>query len=184
MKKILAACMLSPWLLTSCSLRKETVMPFVNLRYSGERYFPVAESDADFSFRAYVNFSTSVDRIFTISMDKTLGDHGSRLEIFRLRQKGAGEPHLKFVTGGITPRNGFDAFRDKIDSLHLMALKSEQDPVIALHEPIALFVIELKDRGRYNCFKFYAHLKNGLETRPEYVSIKDLVLKEFDFQAH
>jgi len=68
-------------ILSGCSSTKEYVMPFKNYMYSGERLFPVSTSDAEFSFRAWVSYSTSVDRVFTISYDKDLGYQGKLLEI-------------------------------------------------------------------------------------------------------
>jgi hypothetical protein len=51
----------------NCSRGREAVMPFRNFISSGERLFPVKSSDAEYFVRIWINNSTSIDRIISIS---------------------------------------------------------------------------------------------------------------------
>jgi len=161
-------------------------MPFVNMGYSGDRLFPVSENDVDFTFRAWVSLSTSIDRVFTISSDKDWGYSGKLLEI---RQNG---PYKKnkdkttFKEINITPRSGVEKFILKVDSLNLLDLKDQADSnfQIALHEPMGLYVIEIKSHGKINYFKFRTHLINKSRVEEKYQRVAELILKELPFDFY
>jgi hypothetical protein len=168
----------------ACNITKEAVMPFRNYGYSGERNFPVKENDAQFTFRAFVNYSTSVDRIFTISCDSTFGDQGSLLEAFALKSKKAGTPNVKYQQTVLLPKSGFKHFITKVDSLKLISLNSQKSFQSALHEPIALFIIEVKHNGIYNQFKFRSRLSDTTNNENEYNKVRKLILNEFDVKFY
>jgi hypothetical protein len=172
--------------IVGCSTPKENVMPFVNFGYAGERLFPVSENDAEFTFRAWVSLSTTIDRVFSISYDKDLDYAGRLLEIRgrSLNQKIKDKTTFKELN--ITPRSGFEKFISKVDSLHLLELKDQPDSnfQIALHEPIALYVIEIKSHGKFNHFKFRTHLVNKEKVEEKYHKIQELILKELPFKFY
>ncbi|HEY4875513.1 MAG TPA: hypothetical protein VIH86_08085 [Puia sp.] len=62
----------------SCSSGREAVMPFVNFGYSGKKLLPVKTSTGEYSFRIWINNSTSIDRVISISKD-TLEDFSGYL---------------------------------------------------------------------------------------------------------
>ncbi|MDP4214175.1 MAG: hypothetical protein Q8926_16290, partial [Bacteroidota bacterium] len=57
------------FVLAGCSTGREAVMPFRNFLYSGERLLPVKTSTAEYFFRIWINNSTSIDRVISISKD-------------------------------------------------------------------------------------------------------------------
>lgn len=56
----------------SCSTEREALMPFRNFISSGDRLFPVKSSDAEYFFRFWINNSTSIDRVVSISKTDSL----------------------------------------------------------------------------------------------------------------
>ena len=72
------------FIITGCSHGKEVVMPYKNLVYSGEGILPVKTSSAEYSLRIWVNNSTSIDRIISISKDSLEDYKGHLTEIGEL----------------------------------------------------------------------------------------------------
>ena len=63
-----------------CSSPKELTMPFYSMNYNGERLFPI-ESNKDIKvFRAWLNLSTSVERVITVSVDSDSTYNGTLIE--------------------------------------------------------------------------------------------------------
>jgi len=172
--------------LFGCRTRRELVMPFVNMGYSADRLFPVSESNPDFSFRAWVSLSTNIDRVFSISSDKEWGTEGKLLEIIRRMPHNKNDDRTSFRETNIIPRSGFDEFVLKADSLDLVNMKGqdEKEFQITLHEPIALYVIEIKRHGKTNHFQFRAHLVNDTKIEEKYQKVVDLILKELPFRFY
>jgi hypothetical protein len=126
---------------TSCSSGHEVVMPFRNWGYSVDRLFPIKNSSSDFTFRIWFSNSTSVYRVISISRDSTFNFSKGRIvpedssfefsgyltEIGSLR-KGK-KYHQYFNQIKIEPKSGFHDFKNKIDSLNLLTLSS-QEPTI------------------------------------------------------
>ena len=173
-------------LLFGCSSPKEAVYPFINFGYSGERLFPVSKNDADFTFRAWVSFSTSIDRVFTVSHSKDLDYSGTLLEIrgHNLNQKMKDKTTFKEIN--ITPRSGFEKFILKVDSLHLTDI-SDQDEnnfTHALHDPFSMYVIEIKSHGKTNQFKFYTHFPYKEKVEEKYQKIQDLIFADFPIKLY
>lgn len=159
-------------------------MPFRNFAYSVDRQFPVAESDAEFTFKASFNFSSSVDRIITVSKDSLFGYQGNILEIYSLPSKKKGEGRLKYVQRNITPNSGFKRFIDKVDSMNLASMKNQENFEVGLHHPFSLYVIEIKHNGKYSHFKFNTYFPDTAKVSPEYEQIQKLIVKEFDFPLY
>jgi hypothetical protein len=172
--------------LSGCASKKEYVMPFKNFGYSGERLFPVAKNNSEFTFRAWVSYSTSMDRVFTISYDSLFGYQGKLLEI---ESNSVGKNKIDrtvFKQTDIIPRNGFQKFMLKVDSLNLMNV-NDQDPnsfQVALHQPFSLYVVEIKSHGKIHQFRFNTYFPAKEKVENKYEEIQNLIFQEFDFKFH
>jgi hypothetical protein len=166
-------------LFAGCSGGKEVVMPFKNYSYSSSRVFPIQKNNTEFSFRVWMSISTSVDRILSVSRDSLWSDEASIVEVGFLARGKKTSRH--YVERRITPRSGFDRFVRTVDSLDLLSLKDQQEPVpIALHQPVALYVVEIKKGDSYNCFRFNTSFPPDTTTESEYKILEDFILAEFD----
>jgi len=170
--------------LAGCATPKEHVMPYVNFGYSGEKLFPVSENGAQFTFRAWVSISTSVDRVFTISRDSDFGWVGKLLEIrgHNFSEKDKGKVTYKEIN--IKPLCGFETFMLKVDSLNLLTLKNQSGFTPAYDTPFSLFVIEIKSNGKNNHFKFNTDYPYKSPVEPEYQKIQELIFKELPFKLY
>ena len=168
-------------LLFGCAQQKEFIMPFRNFEYTSNRGFPVKSSNSDFTFKASLNLSTSVDRIITLSMDSTLGNEATLLEVFSSK-KGK----VKIQQSKLYPKSGFDGFKNKVDSLNLFNEndQEEKDFELVLHKPFSLYVIEIKENEKYNQFKFNTYFPDTIQTSDKYEKLQNLIFKEFHFQLH
>jgi len=169
------------FMLFGCSTQKEFIMPFRNFEYTSDRGFPVKSSNSDFTFKASLNLSTSVDRIITLSIDSTLGNEATLLEVFSLK-KGK----VKIKQSKIYPKSGFAGFKSKVDSLNLFNQndQEEKDFEPALHKPFSLYVIEIKENKKYNQFKFNTYFPDTIKTSSNYEKLQKLIVKEFYFQLY
>lgn len=173
--------------LNSCALKHEDIMLFKNLDgYSGERLFPVSESNSQFIFRAWVSNSTSIDRVFTVSYDKGSGYHGRLLEIQSNPAGRNKKDKTTFRQINIEPKDGFEEFILKVDSLNLMDLKDQPENSfeVVLHQPFSLYVIEIKSHGKVNHFKFNTYFPTKDKVDEKYQRIQDLIFNEFDFKFY
>ncbi|MDN3582263.1 hypothetical protein [Mucilaginibacter flavus] len=174
-------------LFAGCAAPKEYVMPFLNFGYTGDRLFPVSKSDADFEFRAWVNYSTSIDRVVTISSSKDFGFAGKLLEIRKNTFTRSKTDNTTFKQINIVPRSGFEGFIAKADSLKLL---EEKDQVAegftpALHSPFSLYVIEIKKNGKVNQFRFNTYFPGSKEpVEDKYQRIQKLIAEEFQFDVY
>lgn len=171
-------------LLSACASYREDVMPFTNFGYSGERFFPISKSDADFCFRAWVNYSTSIDRVFTMSYSETLGYNGSLLEIRKAAKGKNNKDNTTFKQFNLEPKSGFKNFIAKVDSLQLLDTSDQKDFVSALHQPFSLYVIEVKSKGKTNQFKFNTTFPMNKNAEGVYKAIQDLIRAEFEFKFY
>ncbi|MBK0384541.1 hypothetical protein I5M32_16390 [Pedobacter sp. SD-b] len=165
--------------LLGCSTPKEFMMPFRNFEYTSDRGFPVKSSNSDFTFKASVNISTNVDRIVTVSMDSTFGNEATLLEVFSYKK---GKSKLSQTK--LFPKSGFDNFKIKIDSLNLMNQKDQETFESALHRPVTLFVVEIKENGKYNQFRFNTFFPDTAKTSEQYEKLQKLIFKEFHFPLY
>ncbi|MBS1531546.1 MAG: hypothetical protein JSU01_14655 [Bacteroidetes bacterium] len=176
----------------SCKEHDEVVMPFRNMLYGGERLFPVSLNNADFTFRAYVNFSTSVDRIITVSYNKA-NDYenesydGSLLEIHsHISPKKGINDRKTFKEINVIPNSGFKEFVKKVDSLNLMETKSQDlnNFPLALHQPFSLYVIEIKSHGKVNQFRFNTYFPYKTKVEDQYEKVQQLIMDEFNIKLY
>ncbi len=163
-------------ILSSCSIRKEHIMPFRNFEYTSDRGFPVKSSNSDFTFKASINISTSVDRILTVSIDSNFGNEATLVEIFSLKKS-----RVKIIQSKLYPKSGFASFKSKIDSLNLFIQKDQKDFEVILHKPFSLFVIEVKEIEKYNQFKFNTYFPDTTQTSREYEKLQKIIFQEFNF---
>ena len=170
-------------LTVSCSTSYEVSQLYKNWGYSGERLLPIKTNDSKFSLRIWINNSTSVDRIISISKDSLEDYKGSLVEVGNLYNSSNKEGFFK--ESSITPNSGFLKFIDKIDSLNIFELPNRPGIEIVEHQPISLYVIEIKRDSLYNIFKFETHYpnqtieKNKLQ-EDKYLEIEKLIFKEFN----
>lgn len=148
--------------IASCSTTYEVVMPYKNLRYSGYRLLPIKTNESEFSFRAWISNSTSIDRVISISKDSGEKYEGTLIEIGK---KFNGKKHVNFYNQiPITPASGFEDFINKLYSLKIDTMTSQPCCIgIAFDEPFSIYVIEIKTKTAYNCFRFDTNypLKEG-----------------------
>ena len=173
-------------IITSCAKHREFVMPFKNFGYSGERLFPVSENNSEFTFRAWVSYSTSIDRVFTVSYDKNWGYEGKLLEIRSNTAVKNKKDRTNFKQVNIIPKDGFEKFISKVDSLNLMDVndQDEHSMQIPLHQPFSLYVIEIKSHGKVHQFRFNTYFPAKDKTDNKYEMIQDLIFQEFDFKFY
>lgn len=173
--------------LTGCSAEQEIIMPFRNIDYSSERLLPLESSFSDFAFRVWINNGSSIDRIISISKDSQFGKQGYIFEIGSMSKKGMFKTKYKrlFNCTEIKPKNGFDAFFSKLDSLNLLNYKSQTDfSYTVSHHPVSLYVIEIKKNGRYNQFSFRTYYPDNDKISIEYQIVKSLILEEFELKNY
>jgi hypothetical protein len=180
-------CIAAVIILTGCGSTKEYVMPFTNFGYDGSRLFPVAKSDADFEFRAWVNFSTSIDRVFTVSVRK---DYNSTSKLLEIRHAPEGKNHkdettFKQIT--LEPKSGYEKFMAKVDSLQLMGVKDQLSESFtpAYDRPFSMYVIEIKVHGKTNQFRFNTYFPDTKNKTDEiYEKVQNLIREEFDYKFY
>lgn len=168
--------------LAGCASKHEYVMPFKNFGYTGERLFPVSENNSEFAFRAWTSYSTSIDRVFTVSYDKDFGYDGKLLEIQSNPVGKHKEDRTTFKQRNIIPKDGFEKFILKIDSLNLMDVKDQDEKAmqIPLHQPFSLYVIEVKSHGKTHQFRFNTYFPAKEKVDNRYEMIQNLIFQEFD----
>ncbi len=148
-------------------------MPHVNMGIYGDRLFPIQYSDSKKTFRAYLNPSSSITRIITISSDPLYGNHGSIKRIGFKAKKQKSEPLYEEID--IEPNSGYDAFFEKVQSLELMDFKVTD----SINQGSSLVVVELKIDNEFNSFKFKYNLRDEDQNHPSLKSIHDFVIEEF-----
>lgn len=175
-------------LITSCSIGHETVMPFRNMVYSGERLFPLEKNDSKIAFRVWINNGTSIDRMITVSFDSLFMNQGKLNEFGFLVKKGILKSRdIRFYNDKkITPKNGFYNFFQTIDSLKLIDYSSQDSfDYVLNHQPFSLYVVEIKNGNKYNQFQFRTHFPNSkMEVDNKYRLIENLIYKEFEYEFY
>ena len=163
----------------SCSTGREAVMPFRNFISSGERLFPVKSSDAEYFFRIWINNSTSIDRIISISKDSLDKFRGYFTEVGLLTKGKKTKKYYRQIK--VEPKSGFDEFKNKIDSLNLLGLTNEKDlDELPLHQPFSSYTVEIKTYNKFNSFRFDTYYPYKGKIDEKYEAIEHLIFKEFD----
>jgi hypothetical protein len=173
-------------ILAGCASKREYVMPFKSFGYSGDRLFPISENNSEFTFRAWVSYSTSIDRVFTVSYDKNFGYDGKFLEIQSNPAGKNKEDRTTFNQTNIIPKDGFEKFILKVDSLNLMEVKDQDENTmqVPLHQPFSLYVIEIKSHGKVHQFRFNTYFPAKEKVDNKYEMVQDLIFQEFDFKFY
>ncbi len=171
------------FVVAGCAAGREAVMPFKNLGYSGERIFPVKTSSAEYSLRIWVNNSTSIDRIISISKDSLEDYTGYLTEIGVLINGKKSTQYYKQIK--ITPKSGFEVFRNKADSINFLDLATQSELLpTPLHQPFSTYVIEFKNHNQFNTFQFDSYYPYKGKINDQYAAIEKLVFEEFEIKQY
>ncbi len=167
----------------SCSTGREAVMPFRNFISSGDRLFPVKSSDAEYFFRIWINNSTSIDRVVSISKDSLDKFRGYFTEVGLLTNNKKTKQYYSQIK--IEPKSGFDKFKNKIDSLNLLELTNEKDlDELPLHQPFSSYTVEIKTHNKFNSFRFDTYYPSKGKIDGKYEAIEHLIFEEFDIPQY
>lgn len=167
----------------SCSSGREAVMPFRNLGYSGYRLFPAKFSTSEYLFRIWINNSTSVDRVISVSKDSLEDFQGYLIEVGILTKGEKTKQYYRQIK--IKPKSGFEKLKQKIDSLNLLTLSTEPDLTeLPLHQPFSSYVVEIKNHNEFNSFKFDTYYPYKGEINEKYEAIETLIFEEFDIKEY
>lgn len=168
----------------SCSSGHEMVMPFFNYGYSSDRLFPGKFSDAEYSFRIWVNNSTSIDRVISISKDSLdYSFRGYFTEIGKLSDGKKSKPYYRQIK--IEPKSGFKVFKKEIDSLDLLNVATQTNELeLPEHQGVSIYVVEFKDHNKFNTFYFETYYPYKGEINEKYAAIEKLIFKEFDIHQY
>lgn len=165
---------------SSCTTSYEVVNPFKNLGYSGDRLFPVKTNFSEFSFRIWISNSTSIDRVISISKDSAGEFKGRLIEYGKLFD---GKKYKDFFKDSdVSPKDGFPFFKQKLDSLKLLELKDKAYIDIVGHEPFSTYVIEIKNQGAFNTFRFDTYYPKGTDDKDAYAKIEQFIFEQFDIK--
>jgi hypothetical protein len=170
------------FLIASCSTGYEVVMPYKNLGYSGERLFPVRTNDSEFTFRIWIGNSTSLDRIISISKDLDGNYQGQFVEVGKLVSGKTYKDYFREIK--IAPKDGFELFKEKLDSLNLFVLNNQTNFGIAFDQPFSYYVVEIKEKQLYNMFKFETYYPNKIQQKDKYAEIEKLIFDQFDIRKY
>lgn len=164
--------------LVSCSTGHEVIMPFRNMGYSAERILPVKTSNADYELRIWVNNSTSIDRIVSISRDTLDGFSGYLSEIGIIVDGKKNNQYYRKAS--IVPKSGFESFISRMDSIGILELSNQEDNLsLPLHQPFSIYVIEIKQGSRFNTFKFKSYYPYEGQIDKKYKTIEKIIFAEF-----
>ena len=165
---------------SSCSTSYEVVNQFKNLGYSGDRLFPVKTNFSEFSFRIWISNSTSIDRVISISKDSAGEFQGKLIEYGKLFN---GKNYRDFIKDtDIIPKDGFKVFKQKLDNLNLLNLKDKTFIDIIQHEPFSTYVIEIKNMGVFNTFRFDTSYPNKTDQKDLYSEIETFIFEQFEIK--
>ena len=166
----------------SCATSYEVVMPYRNLGYSGESLFPIRTIDSEFFFRIWINNSTSVDRIISIFKDLDGNIQGQCVEVGKLVN---GKTHKDFYKQiKIIPKDGFQSFKHRLDSLNLFTLNNQSNFDIVVDQPFSTYVVEIKEKQLYNTFKFDTYYPTKTDQKDKYSEIEKLIFDQFDIKKY
>ena len=160
-------------------------MPFYNFGYGASRLQPIAVSDVSFAFRVWINNGTSVERVISISRNSDLTYDVYLDEINVVSKHNKSEKFYRKVK--FSAKSGAEKFISKIDSLNLFSYKSVPDSAFtftATHQPSSLYVVEIKEGEKYNCFKFRTHYPITQRENSKYGDIENLIFQEFDYKFY
>ncbi len=171
------------FVVAGCSPGREAVMPFKNLGYSGERILPVKTSTAEYSLRIWVNNSTSIDRVISISKDSLEDYTGYLTEIGVLINGKKSTQYYRQIK--IEPKSGFEVFRTRVDSINLLNLSTQLELLpTPSHQPFSTYVVEFKNHNEFNTFQFDSYYPYKGKINEKYAAIEKLVFEEFEIKQY
>ncbi len=168
------------------TLKYEPVFLHGHSEYTAERLLPVEFSNANFEFRVWINNSTPIDRVISVSkVNDAIYDHdvfkgntkGYLVEMSALDEDTTSVALYKKTT--ILPKSGIDSFIAKVDSLKLFDEEGVTDPEVFLDQPYSIYIIELKEHGKYHRFRFYTNFPYKKEEQGKYGKIQNFIFSEF-----
>ncbi|MEO8116623.1 MAG: hypothetical protein ABI653_03170 [Bacteroidota bacterium] len=165
----------------ACSPGHEVIQPFKNLGYSGERLFPVQTNFSEFTFRIWLSNSSSIDRVITVYKDSGNNFLGNLVEFGSTYNRKYKSYYNKI---DVVPKSGFDTFKQKLDSLNLFEMTNRESIPIVLHEPISTFVVEIKEKNKFNTFRFDLDYGQKILGKNKYEQIVKLINDEFDLEKY
>ncbi len=156
-------------------------MPYRNYLLSADRLMPLPYSGAKQSIRIWFSRSTSVDTVFTVSLNEDSSYSAFRMELGQ-KYKADRTAIPYFTITKIKPSGGVLSFFQRLDSLNLFAYQDQKEKEVVLHEPIALCIVEyLKDK-RYSKFSFQLGQSNSIAEHDSYWLIEDFIKREFNIE--
>jgi len=159
-------------------------MPYKNLGgYSGERLFPIMTNESEFTFRAWVNNSTSIDRIISISKDSGANYKGTLIEVGKMVN---GAKHINYYNEiPITPATGFENFRKRLDSLGIQKMNNQPCCIdMPYDSPSSTYIIEIRTNHLYNCFRFDTNYPSKNAKTDGYTAIEKFLFDEFNIKKY
>ena len=159
-------------------------MPYKNLdSYSGDRLFPIKTNKSEFTFRAWINNGTSIDRVISISKDSGSNYTGTLTEIGKMVN---GQKHKNYYNEiQITPASGFENLRKRLDSLRIQTISSQPCCIgIVFDSPSSTYVIEIKTKELYNYIRFDTNYPLKSEKQDIYTTIQKLLFDEFNLHKY
>lgn len=173
------------FLLIGCSTGKEAIMPFKNMLYNGSRILPIKNNETDFSLRIWINNSTSIERIITVSSDSLTGNNCNIIELGILYKNNLfKEKKINYYSKSeVIPESGFKEFRNRVNDLNLIDMKDQVNELeISLHQPISIYIVEVKESGIYNSFKFRTYFPDTTLTNSKFDEIQNFLFDEFNYE--
>ena len=164
---------------SSCATNYEVVHPFKNLGYSGDRLMPVKTNYSEFTFRIWISNSTSIDRIISVYKDSLDEYHANMIEFGKVFH---GKKHRSYYNEiNITPGSGFARFKQKLDEMEIQKIPNQTDPIgYVEHEPFSTYVVEVKEKGLFNTFRFDTNYPKTSQLQSKYTQLERLIFDEFD----
>lgn len=164
---------------------------FINYEYTAARPLPVQENKSELTFRAYINLSTQIERVLTITKDTTRGYQGYLTELIPgKKRKGQTTSKGRYIVHRVEPLSGYKNFFAKLDSLRVDTLQNQHDFRFPFDYPFSQYIVEYKKGKLYRQFKFNTYLSarnlNKPQPKPEdlYEQLQQLLLAEFTFKTY
>ncbi len=176
MKLVLLAFIL---LAVSCKASKEVSLLYINYGHTIDKLLPLSKSSAAFSFRIWINNSTSINRVISVSIDSSWGNECKIIEIGNLYKNKKAQ--YFYSEKNISPKSGFFAFKKAIDSLNLADYKNQNpyDVEFVNHQKFSKYFVEIKQNNKYNIFEFLTYYPSKRATNTKYDFIEKFIRQEF-----
>ncbi|MBP6431696.1 MAG: hypothetical protein KA319_08015 [Ferruginibacter sp.] len=157
-------------------------LTYINYGHTIDKLLPLSKSSSPFSFRIWINNSTSINRVISVSIDSNSLNQCTIIEIGDLYKNKKSKYFYSEKT--IEPKSGFLGFKKIIDSLNLMEYKNQNpyDVIIVSHQAFSKYIVEINDHGKYNIFEFLTYYPLKSTTNTKYDFIEKLIKEEFEIK--